>query len=168
MKRIGIIILILLIAVGVTAWLNREDLEERQRSQEDAILLVTYGGEEMEVTFDDILVLPRVEFDAVLRTSARPPVDTSYTGVEMSQLLEAAGVDLDAVNQVVTRAVDGYTVALTGEEVRMADNVYIVYERYGEDLGTREDGGSGPYQMVIREDEFGQRWNKFLMRIEVE
>lgn len=65
-------------------------------------------------------------------------------------------------------AADGYTVALTGDEVRMEDNVYIVYEQAGKDLGIREDGGTGPYRLIIRKDEFAQRWNKYLMEIELQ
>jgi hypothetical protein len=168
MKKIYIIVLILAVAVGVTAWLNRGDLEEKKRSQEDAVLLLAYGDDEIELTFADILDLPQNEFDAVLRSSGKAPVDTSYNGVELQSILAANGIDLATVAQVITVSVDGYTVALTGAEVRIADNVYIVFERDGNDLGTRESGGSGPYQLVIRQDEFGQRWNKYLMRLEVQ
>ena len=168
MKKIYIVVLILAVAVGVTAWLNRGDLEEKQRSQEDAVLLLVQGEDEIELKFADIQQLPQNEFDAVLRSSGKAPVDTTFKGVELSSILEANGMDLASINQVITAAVDGYTVALTGDEVRMTDNVYIVFERDGEDLGTRDSGGSGPYQLVIRQDEFGQRWNKYLMRIEVQ
>ncbi len=168
MKKIYIIVLILAVAVGITAWLNRGDLEEKKRSQEDAILLLADADEEIEIKFEDILELPQNEFDAVLRSSGKAPVDTSFKGVELHSIMSANGIDLTTVTQVVTISVDGYTVALSGDEVRALDNVYIVFERDGEDLGTREAGGSGPYQLVIRQDEFGQRWNKYLMRIEVQ
>ncbi len=168
MKKIGIIVFILLVAVGVTAWLNSGDLEEKKRSQEDAVLLLVQGENETEIQFEDILALPQNEFDAVLRSSGKAPVDTSYKGVQLKDILTAAGMNVAEISAVTTIAVDGYTVALTGEEIRVDDNVYVVYERDQEDLGTRESGGSGPYQLVIRLDEFGQRWNKYLMRIEVE
>jgi DMSO/TMAO reductase YedYZ molybdopterin-dependent catalytic subunit len=168
MKKIYITILILAVAVGIMAWLNQGDLEEKKRSQEDAVLYLVYGEEELELTFSEILALPQHEFAAVLRSSGKAPVDTTFKGVELNQILAAKGVSLEGISQVVTFAVDGYTIALMGTEVRMADNVYVVFERDGEDLGTRESGGSGPYQLVIRQDEFGTRWNKYLMRMEVQ
>ena len=104
----------------------------------------------------------------MLKSSGKPPVDTSYTGVELKALLENLEIDTAGKTQVITKAVDGYTVALSLAEVLEDDNVYIVYKRDGKDLGAREEGGSGPYQIVIRKDQFGQRWNKYLMEIELQ
>jgi len=162
------IIVVLAAVVGVTAWLNQGGLEERRRSQEGAILFLKQGDQTVEVTFEDIRALPEQEFDAVLRGSGRLPVDVRFTGVELKRIIEGAGLDPAAINQVVTRAADGYSVSLSGDEVRMDDNVYIVFEQDGNDLGTREDGGTGPYRLVIRQDEFAQRWNKYLMEIELQ
>lgn len=166
-KIIITVIVVLAAVVGVTAWLNQGGQEERRRSQEGAILFLKQGDQTIELKFDDIRALPEKEFDAVLRGSGRLPVETTFTGVALKRIIEAAGLDLAAINQVVTRAADGYSVALTGDEVRMDDNVYLVYEQDGKDLGTREDGGTGPYRLIIRKDEFAQRWNKYLMEIEL-
>lgn len=162
------VIVVLAAVVGVTAWLNQGGQEERERSQEGAILFLRQGEQTIEINFADIRALPETTFDAVLRGSGRPPVDVSFTGVALKQIIEAAGLELAAVNQAVTRSADGYTVALSGDEVRMDDNVYIVYEQDGKDLGTREEGGTGPYRLVLRKDEFAQRWNKYLMEIELQ
>lgn len=167
MKKVGIIIIVLALIVAVTAVLNREGLKEKALSQQNAILLIVADGIETEVDFPTIQELPDYTFDAVLKSSGKAPVDTSYTGVQLKDILEASEIHLDGKTQVITKAVDGYTVALSMEEVLEDDNVYIIYKRDGEDLGTREDGGSGPYQVVIRKDQFGQRWNKYLMEIEV-
>lgn len=167
-KIIIAVIVVLTAVVGVTAWLNLGGQEERRRSQEGAILFLKQGDQAIEIGFEDIRALPEKEFDAVLRGSGRLPVDTRFTGVELKRIIEAAGLELAAIQQVVTRSADGYTVALTGAEVRMDDNVYIVYEQDGKDLGAREDGGTGPYRLLIRQDEFAQRWNKYLMEIELQ
>jgi hypothetical protein len=168
MKKVIWIIAILAVVVGVTAWLNRGGQEEKKRSQDDATFAIIHGDRRIEIEFADVLAQPQYEFDAILRSSGKAPVDTRYKGVEMRDLVVASGFDLESVNQVITKAVDGYTIVLTGDEIRAADNVYIVYERDGVDLGDRESGGSGPYQLVIRLDQYGQRWNKYLWEIELQ
>ncbi|NLZ39280.1 MAG: molybdopterin-dependent oxidoreductase [Firmicutes bacterium] len=168
MKKVVIVLVVLLIIVAVTAFLNRESLKDKAASQEKAILYIKADGKEMEVDFATIKELPEKEFPAVLKSSGKPPVDTSYTGVQLKDLLAKLEIKTADKKQVITKAVDGYTVALSMEEVLLDDNVYIVYKRDGKDLGTREEGGSGPYQIVIRGDQFGQRWNKYLMEIELQ
>ncbi|HHU29205.1 MAG TPA: molybdopterin-dependent oxidoreductase [Firmicutes bacterium] len=167
MKKVAIILILLIVIVGVFAFLNREGLKDKKLSQENAIITIVADGTEYEVSFTEIQELEEVEFPAALRSSGKPPVDTSYTGVELKDILEKKGIETTGKTQVITKAIDGYSVALSMEEVLANDNVYVVYKRDGKDLGTKEEGGSGPYQIVIRQDEFGQRWNKFLMEIEI-
>ena len=143
--------------MGELAYLNREGMGDKILSQQNAILTIVADGKEYEVTFDDILALEEIEFPAVLKSSGKPPVDTTYTGVELKAILAQQEIATEGKTQVITKAVDGYTVALSLEEVLEDDNVYIVYKRDGKDLGTREEGGSGPYQVVVRQDQFGQR-----------
>ena len=168
MRKVWIVVAVLLVVVAVTAVLNRERLKEKIAGQENAILYLAADGTEYEISFAIILELEEKEFPAVLRSSGKPQVDTSYTGVQLKDLLAKAGINTEGKSQVVTKAADGYTVALTMEEVLQEDDVYICYKRDGKPLGTREEGGSGPYQLVIRKDEFGQRWNKYLLEIEVQ
>ncbi|NLM51584.1 MAG: molybdopterin-dependent oxidoreductase [Firmicutes bacterium] len=168
MKKVIVILVILAVIVGVFAYLNKEGVRDKALSQQNAILIIVADGKEYEVTFAEILALEAVEFPAVLRSSGKPPVDTTYTGVELKDILAQKGITTEGKTQVITKAVDGYTVALSLEEVLADDNVYVVYKRDGKDLGAREEGGSGPYQIVIRQDEFGQRWTKFLMEIELQ
>jgi hypothetical protein len=166
-KKVIIILLLLVVIVGVTAVLNRTGIEEKVASQRDAILYIVSNDFEAQVDFGTIMELQEVEFPAVLKKSGQPAVDTSYTGVQLNDVFRKIGVNTEEKTQVITKAVDGYVVALSMKEVLEDDNVYIVYRRDGKDLGRKEDGGSGPYQIVIRKDPFGQRWNKFLMEIEL-
>ncbi|HZK24789.1 MAG TPA: molybdopterin-dependent oxidoreductase [Oscillospiraceae bacterium] len=168
MKKVVIVLVILVVIVAITAMLNRDDLGEKVASQENALLYLKADNSETKVDFATMQELPEVEFPAVLKRSGKAPVDTSYAGVELKALLAKLEINTDDKTQIITKAVDGYTVALSLAEVLADDNVYIVYKRDGEDLGTKEDGGSGPYQLVIREDSFGQRWNKYLMEIELQ
>lgn len=158
---------VLVVAVCVFAYLNAADSEDRLRNQREAQIFVVAGGDRTPVDFDAILKLEEYSFEATLRSSDGTVRDHTYGGVRMRDLLDHSGVDLAGAEQVITHAVDGYTVALSADEVLQEDNVYVVYMIDGEPMAPREDGGSGPYQLVIREDEFGQRWNKYLMEIEV-
>ena len=57
--------------------------------------------------------------------------------------------------------IDGYAAALSMDKVMDDDNVYLAYKRDGELLGTKTDGGNGPYQLIISKDKFSQYWVKF-------
>lgn len=166
-KRILLTITFLILAIILLSYLNAVDREERQISQENAVIWLKYADESRAVSFADIKNLEQYTFDAVLRSSAGGEKKNSYKGVMLKDLLEAQGIRFSGISQVVTRAADGYTVVLGSQEVLEEDNVYIVYEMNGKSLKTKQDGGSGPYQLIIRKDAFGQRWNKFLMELDI-
>jgi hypothetical protein len=168
LKRVIIAVSVLLLIVVVFAFINKKGLEDKISSQKNAILYIKSGQTELKADFDTIKELEETEFAAVSKSSGKPPVDVTYIGVQLKDLLEKMEISTAGKTQVITKAVDGYTVALSIEEVLDDENVYIVYKRDGKDLGTREEGGSGPYQIVIRKDEFSQRWTKYLMEIELQ
>ncbi|MCR3922182.1 MAG: molybdopterin-dependent oxidoreductase [Firmicutes bacterium] len=165
MKKVVILVTVLMVIVGITAFINKSNLHEKATSQADAILRIKADDIETEVDFNTIKALEEVEFAAVLRSSGKPDVDTTFKGVQLKDILDKMEIDIAGKAQIVTKAVDAYTVALSMAEVLEDDNVYVVYERDGANLETKKDGGSGPYMLVIRNDQFGQRWNKFLMEI---
>ncbi len=116
-----------------------------------------------------------VDFDAILElqehsfTVDRSDRDdnNSYTGVLLKELLASIGVDVDDAEQFIGKAADGYTVALPAGEVLDDDLVFIVYKINDEPLSPAAEGGSGPYRLVVKDDEFGQRWVKHLEEIVV-
>ena len=166
--RVMIIVAILVVVVGVFAYLNAGDAGDRLASQREAEIYIAVDGERVAtVEFDTIEALGQHTFTETLRSSSAADRDHEYTGVMMRDLFEHLDLNLEGADQVITRAVDGYTVALTVEEVLEDGNVYIVYEVNGEPLAPKEEGGTGPYQVVIRQDQFAQRWNKFLMELEL-
>jgi len=167
-KKIIIIVLILIVGVGILAYLNSVDSEDRLKNQRESVIFLQQDGEELtEVNFENIQELEQYEFEAVLRSSDSPDREVTYEGILLQDLFNENGISLTALEQVVIRAVDGYTVALSQDEIRIEDNVYLVYKADGEPLTPLEEGGSGPYQLVIREDDFGQRWNKGIMEIDI-
>jgi hypothetical protein len=46
--------------------------------------------------------------------------------------------------------------------------VYIVYAIDNKPLGKKEDGGAGPFELVIKNDPFSQRWCKFVSEVEIQ
>lgn len=169
MNRTVVISLVVLVAVvGAFAYLNAGDREDRLLSQRESRIFIAVDGDRIEtVDFDTIRELEEHRFTATLRSSDGSVRDHTYAGVLVKDLLEHYEMALADARQVVATAADGYAVALTVEEVLEDDNVYIAYMIDGEPMASREDGGSGPYQLIIRRDEFGQRWNKYLMEIDI-
>ncbi len=160
---------VLVVMVGIFAYLNMADRGDRLAAQREAKLYIEMHGERIATAdFETVSGLPEHEFEATMRSSEGAVRDSVYTGVRLRDLLEYYDLPTDEVQQVITQAVDGYTVALNIDEVMQEDNVYIAYKIDGEPMASREDGGVGPYQLIIREDEFGQRWNKYLMEIKLD
>lgn len=172
-KRLWIIIIIIMavlaIALGVTAYLNMENVLDKKELQENAIILVKFGDKEsIEVNMELITGLGEEEFKANLKKSGKPPVEHSYTGVPMKNLFAELGIDTVNIDTVILKAIDGYSSALTLDEVMENDNVYIVYKIDGESLGSAENGGDGPYLALIRKDPYSQRWCKLLTEINLQ
>jgi len=165
-KIIIYILIILVITVGVTAYLNRGNIEEKEKAQENALLTIQRNDEDVE-TVDFSYIQKREEntFNKDLDTSDSGPVEHSFTGVPLKNIINEVGLNLENFSQVIIKSVDGYTVALTAEEVKMDDNVYLVYKNDGEFLKSKKEGGTGPYRIVIKEDQFGQRWSKFVTEV---
>jgi DMSO/TMAO reductase YedYZ molybdopterin-dependent catalytic subunit len=169
-KWLVIIIVVLVIVVGVLAFINREQLAGKRALIENPGILIAHQGAEVATIYlEEIRGLGEEEFDIVLRSSGKPPRDLTLTGVPLKALLQKADASLmESASQVLVRAIDGYSVAYTMEEVLLDDHVFLVYLNSGEPLGTKEDGGSGPLMMVPRQDEFGQRWCKFAVEVVLE
>lgn len=167
-KKVLTSIIVLIVIVGVFAYLNAGNVEDRALSQKEAVIFLNYQGEEVaEIDFDSIQELEEHQFQETLRSSDSPDQENTYTGVLLKDILAKYDIPEDDFSQVVTKAADGYTVALGQDEVLEDDNIYVVYMINGEYLAPKSEGGSGPYQIVIRNDQFGQRWNKFLMELNV-
>lgn len=162
------IIAVLAAAVAVFAILNAGDVEEKQESQDSAT--VTVIADEKEETFDlaFLKTFEKVEFSTTLDTSETNPQEHVFGGVPLATVLQKLGFSLDNAEQVVFTAADGYTAVVTAEEAADVQNVYLVYERDNEPLSTKQEGGTGPIEIVIAKDQYAQRWCKFLMEIEIQ
>ena len=166
-RTIGIIILILIIITGVFAFINREMVKDNKEAHENAEIIIKGEGSETKLSFEDIANLGEEEFTAILDTSDSDPKEHSYTGIPLVNIIEKAGINIEDKKQIIVKGIDGYTIALSSKEVMDKDNVYLVYKLNGKFLKGKEEGGSGPYQIIVRKDEFSQRWCKFVVEMEV-
>lgn len=163
------IIVVLAVILGITGVLNRGAAEAKSLLNENAVFKVLVNGEEVAIrNMAEIQALGEVDFDANLKKSGKDPITYEYSGVLLKTILEDAGVDLTDAKGVVVSAVDGYAVSVTMEKILTEDNVYLAYKRNGELIGTREEGGKGPYQMIISKDLFSQFWCKYALTADVQ
>lgn len=156
------VILVLLGVLAITYFINQEDIDYKQQLNQDAVFEVLYQGE-VVASFNmiEISEMGEATFTANLKSSGNDPVSHAYTGVLLKTIFEAAGLDLTDQSNATVIAIDGYAAAITMEKLMDDDNVYLAYKRDGQLLGTKEDGGSGPYQLIISKDQFSQYWVKF-------
>lgn len=104
-------------------------------------------------------------FPAVVRSSGSKPVETEYKGIELTKLFDSLNIDITNYSKVTFNASDGYRIILSMEEIKEPSNVYLTFERDGEILKSKKQGGNGPFQLVIRRDPFSQRWIKHVNEI---
>lgn len=107
-------------------------------------------------------------FPAVVRSSGSKPVETEYKGIELTKLFDSLDLDITNYSKVTFNASDGYRIILSMEEIKEPSNVYLTFERDGEILKSKKQGGNGPFQLVIRRDPFSQRWIKHVNEIILE
>ena len=170
-KKVWIIagtIAVLAIAVAVFAILNAWDIGAKQESQDNATVTVVAGDKEETFDLAYLKTFDKSEFSTVVDTSKTDPEERGFGGVPLATVLDDLGFSLDGAEQVVFKAADGYTTVVTALEAADTQNVYLVYERDGKPSGTKQQGGSGPIEIVIAGDQFAQRWCKFLMEIEIQ
>ena len=104
------------------------------------VLLVTAGENQASFSAEDLGALPATEssFDEV-----------TYTGVTVSALLEAAGVQQEQVKAIKAIAADGYSVNYDPGQV-MKDTVIVAYALADGNPMSADDGN---FRMVLPDEE---------------
>lgn len=150
-KVIAIVAIILVVVVGVAAWLNADKI----KNNSDTEIVICLNDEEVAVY--SMAELAAMETDSVYAefTSKKAEGEKgTWTGVFVSTILENAGVSEDQYDTVVFSAGDGYSSAANHDEI---PTVLIAWEKDGETLESFEDGGTGPMRCIFSEESFGQR-----------
>jgi len=153
-------IVVLTIIVVITAVLNRENIEERMELQESGGFLVTMAERTYVVSMKILMGLEPMEVSASPRGQLR-----NFTGVPLVAILDYFYIDYSEVGTVVFTSLDGFAAAISIEEATDETNTFIVFKESGQALGTREEGGLGPYMVVVALDQFPNRWARYLMEV---
>ncbi len=157
---------IIIISLVIT---NIGGIEEERELLRERILRVSFAGEAVDLTLDEILDLKATNIRTIRRSSTAEDTEIFFTGVPLYEVLNHVFPEaLAEAERVTARAADGYTIAYTSDEVLEENNIYLVYAREGEWLEPREEGGDGPFMTVVLQDEFAMRWCKYLTRVTVE
>ncbi len=157
------VILLLVIVVAICAFLNRNN--ENLREGE---LLIKAGDSKLALlTINDLQKLPAVEKKMQIQSS-RGTSEHQFTCTELVEILNSVDPGLSSkYSRVVTKGIDNYTSGVKMAEVLDRDNVYIAYADGGKPLKTKT-GKDGSLQVIIVNDQFGQRFTKFLVSLELE
>ncbi|SHJ21721.1 Oxidoreductase molybdopterin binding domain-containing protein [Dethiosulfatibacter aminovorans DSM 17477] len=163
------VILILVLISAIAIMMNRDNAAAKKELNDNAVFILMDNGEEIaSYNMTEIQAIGETDFTATLDTSTTDPEDFQYTGVLMKSIFEHAGISLEGREAVIVSAVDGYTVAVPMDKFMADDNVYLAYKKEGELIGTREEGGKGPYQMIISKDQFSQFWCKYAISADIQ
>jgi hypothetical protein len=165
---LGIVIALIAVII-MAALLNKDNVEEKKSLNEDAIFIVKNKGEDVKsFTMEEIKAIGEVTFTATKDTSDSGPVEAEYVGVPLIEVFKTAGVTVHEGDVVTNSAADGYATALEAKKVLDSENVFIAYIKDGEPIGTREEGGNGPYQIIVSKDQFSQYWCKYALSTDVQ
>lgn len=157
------VIVLLAAAVAVFALLNAQALP-----QQDDVVRIVFGQTQKTVSLADLQAIGAESFTATVNAKGQEPKEIVFTGVPLIEVLRHNKIDIDGMEQAVFKAADGFASAASTKEVEEADNIYIVFERDAEPSGSMQQGGTGPFEIVIRNDPFPQRWCRNLVEIEIQ
>ena len=167
-SKAAIFIIVLLIVVFLAALsMNKSEIESRRALLESSTIEVISEDQSDMVGLEVLQYLGLEEFEAVLDTSSTDASLYKYSGVQLVKLLASLGYEIDGKDMIIATGADGFSVAYSGEEVLEDGNIYIAVMEEGKYLGGIEDGGSGPYEIIVINDSFSNRRCKWITGIEV-
>jgi DMSO/TMAO reductase YedYZ molybdopterin-dependent catalytic subunit len=148
--------------------MNRGDVELKQALAQNRQFQVRLEGETVAtVDLQYLLNLQPQEFTTTLATSISKPRQVVLQGVELRELLAALEIDTAQASYFVFSGLDGYYSPLTRAEVEKEQYIYICLAMDGEILQAQNEGGCGPFMMVIRGARFAQRWCKYVEAVDI-
>ena len=164
-KFISFVMILLMLSVGVFAYFNRGDVAYKEYLQEESIFEITVDDHKHLVDMEYLIDLKPVDIVANLDTSTTEPTDIFLKGVELKVIFDSFDIDYSNIDSVVFKSLDGYSSAITYDELIQEDNIYICFSLDDKPLLTKAQGGMGPYLMIIQSSKFSQRWCKYIQEI---
>lgn len=135
----------------------------------EGVLEIFLNGEKVAtMNATDLSALKSSTFKAVIRSSSEGTSEAEFTGVPILDIVVKAIPNIaDGFKAIIVKAEDGYQTVLSKDEVQLKDNAYICFLMNGAPIKGKLQKGHGPLRLIIRNDEFGQRWVKYVNRIEI-
>ena len=163
-QAVLLVLAALAVAIAILTWANAP-----HGSADGRIAIVLDGVTLRTWSMQEIAALPAVDVQKAISSASHADESGNFRCVDLRVLLDMTDKDLlDNDARVIARASDGYTAAFSADEIRTGGNILVAYAKDGTDLGTMDDGGTGPFRMIIRDDAFGTRGTKYLIEIEIE
>ncbi|WP_312811093.1 hypothetical protein [Sedimentibacter sp.] len=163
----AITIILLLIAVVISYNFNKQTMEAQKEILRRAEIILKEGNKETLLNMETIKGSGEEIFEAILDTSTTDATLHSYVGVQLKNILKENNIEINEINGAVIIGADGYAVAYSREEIINDKNIFITYMEDGKYLGSRDNGGRGPYESIVVNDTFSNRRCKWITKIEV-
>ncbi len=164
-KETKIVVSLLIVFIVLTGFLSVLNINRVKDVNQQELTIIS-NNNKIVFSLSEIKELPSITFKAEIRSTSQPNKIVEFTGVSISELLSAASIN-DEFSSVVFKSVDGFQSELSKEEAMLDENVFVVYLRDGVQTLSKNDGGSGPMEVVVALDPFSNRWNKYLVEIEL-
>ena len=152
---------LLAVIILILAGLNRRD-----DLPDSGSLALKAGDDEIAVyTMEEVQVLPYIEVEKEIVSSSYANDFGLFRGVPVRELWADAGAEPADYRQMVVTSEDGFVAVFPVAEVLDSDSVMLIYAKNGEPLGSMNDGGVGPFRILVVDDEFGNRCAKYVSEL---
>ncbi len=159
-------IVLLAAVIGITAFqLHAGD----GAGEADGTLTITRDGETVrKFSYEEICSMDSISVEKEIVSSSKKNESGVYTGVPLRSILEEADDSmLTECSEVIGKAADGFVSAYSMSEVRDSDGILVIYEKDGEPLKGKADGGSGPLRILAADDVYGTRSTMYLTQVDI-
>ena len=150
--------LLVVVLIAVNRNMTKKDDERAQKQQ----LIVLRGAKETIYEYDE--TIPEYQtFETQMKRKNGDKFDKEYSGIELRSLFAKMDLPVNNDTEVTVICSDQYEIVLTGEEILTEGNIYLVTRESGEPL----DEESGPFMLVVNNDEFSTRWAKNVVKVKI-
>ncbi|MBQ3394363.1 MAG: hypothetical protein IJG64_04330 [Oscillospiraceae bacterium] len=157
------IVLCFIAAIAVLVGLNRKKSSENDEAVRSKQLEFEIDGSSQFYRYDESD--DRFEsFSTQMKRKNGDVFDKEYSGIELKYILDDLGISVGDETSMSAVCADNYEIVLKGSEILEEKNIYLITKESGEDLG--ED--SGPFMLVVNNDEFSTRWAKNVVKMRID
>ena len=131
-------------------------------ADEEDEFTITVGEQMHTVTISVLTAIELRDFYAVSRGERR-----DFTGVPIAAILDSLGINVSAVESLIFTAANGNNLIVPANEALNNDYGFIAVAEGGVSLSSWAEGGSGPFRLILAQDQFPQRWVSNIVNIEL-